>query len=129
MQALKKGIRDRLIAASVNDGADIYDTLAPSGTDYPYIVFQYSGGGDETLSDLDTRNEVWQVKVVTDDHAEAHTIANAIRTALHRQALTVTGWEHLWTIHLDPVWMVESVAREQVYHAGGTFRIRLAKSS
>ena len=126
MQSLKEAIRAQLISEGVNGGA-IFDTQAPAGLDYPYVVFQYVAGGDENQSSLDTRNELWQVKVVTDNHEAAHILADAIRAAPHRQSLSVTGWHHLWTIQTDHVWMIESVARRQVYHAGGTFRIRLYK--
>jgi hypothetical protein len=127
MKAVKQAIRNQLIAAGVNGGVSIFDTLAPAGTAYPYVLFQYVSGGDENLDSLDTRSELWQVKAVSNDHDDTHTLAEAIRAALHRQALSITGWQHLWTIQVDHIWLVEGVARDQVYHAGGTFRIRLHK--
>jgi hypothetical protein len=128
MKAVKQAIRNRLIAAGVNGGASIFDSLAPAGTAYPYVLFQYVSGGDENRDALDTRSELWQVKAVSNVHDDAHTLAEAIRAALHRQPLTITGWQHLWTLQADHVWLVEGVARDQVYHAGGTFRIRLHKT-
>ncbi len=122
MLAIKTALRDRLIAASVNGGAAIFDTQAPLGQSYAYILVQYIGGGDENLTPVDTRNELWQVKAVTDSHTQAHTLAAAIRGALHRQPLSLTG--HLWTTQLESVWMVEQVARKSIYHAGGLFRIQ-----
>lgn len=129
MQVLKQALRNQLISAGVNGGSAIFDSRAPAGQSYPYVLFQYVAGGDENLTALDTRNELWQVKAISDDHDTAHTLATAIRGALHRQSLTVTGWRHLWTLHIDPIWLVESLERDQIYHAGGTFRIRLHKSS
>jgi hypothetical protein len=125
MQAIKQAIRDQLINAGVNEGTAIYDTYAPAGSAYPYVLFQYVAGGYENLSPLATRNELWQVKAVTDDHMAAHTLAAAIKAALHVQPLTITGWNHIWTVQMEHVWMVELLARQQIYHAGGTFRIRL----
>jgi len=123
MNALKQAVRDRLIAAGVNGGTAIFDSLAPAGQAYPYVVFQYVAGGDENSSPLDTRSEIWQVKAVTDQHQQAGELAEAIRAALHQQALVISGWRHLWTAHEKPVWMVEAVG-QQIYHAGGTYRIR-----
>lgn len=128
MQTVKQALRDRLIAAGVNGGAAIFDTQAPAGQSYPYVVFQYISGGDEALTDLDTRSEVWQVKAVTDDHATSGTLAAAIRDALHKQSLTISGWRHLWTLQTGHVWLVEALVHRQIYHAGGTFRIRLHKA-
>ncbi len=125
MDALKQAIRTRLITAGVNGGNAIFDTRAPIGQDFPVIVFQYIAGGYENLDTLDTRNELWQVKAVTEEHGQAETLAEAIRAALHQQPLTLTGWRHLWTAQEDHVWMVESAARRTIYHAGGLFRIRL----
>lgn len=127
MNEIKQAIRDRLIAAGVNGGTAIFDTLAPSGQAYPYVLFQYVAGGDENLTDLDTRRELWQIKAITDNHEQAGVLAAAIRSALHRQSLTITGWRHLWTIQENHVWMVENASRQQIYHAGGTFRIRAHK--
>lgn len=129
MQELKIALRNQLIGAGVNGGTAIFDTLAPAGQAYPYVVFQYVGGGDENQTALDSRNELWQVKALSDNHAAAHSLAAAIRSALHRQPLSVTGWRHLWTIQEDSIWRVESHAHEQLYHAGATFRIRLHKVS
>lgn len=129
MDALKQAIRNRLIMAGVNGGTAIFDTRAPMGQAYPFVVFQYVAGGYENLDDLDSRNELWQVKVVTDNHAQAESIAGALHTALHHQTLTVTGWQHLWTAQEDQVWMVETAARRQILHAGGLFRIRLHRVS
>src|SRR5574341_506459 len=112
MYALKQAVRDRLIAAAVNGGSAIFDTQAPAGQSYPYVVFQYVAGGDENLTALDTRSELWQVKAVTDNHAAAGTLAAAIRNALHDQSLTVSGWRHLWTRQESHLWLVESAARK-----------------
>lgn len=122
MQAVKLALRNQLLLAEVNGGESIWDTQAPLGQDYPYILFQYIGGGDENLTPVDTRNELWQVKAVSDDHDQAETLAEAIRAALHRQALTLTG--HLWTTQIESFWRVETAFGAQIYHAGGLFRIR-----
>lgn len=125
MGEVKTALRNRLIAAGVNGGAAIFDTQAPLGTAYPYIIFQYVGGGDENQTALDTRDEVWLVKAVTDDHSSAHSLAAAIRAALHQQSLSLSGWGHLTTQQLDHVWQVENLSRQQIYHAGASFRIRI----
>lgn len=128
MEALKQAIRNRLIAAGVNSGTGIFDTRAPIGQPYPFVVFQYVAGGYEHLDGLDSRNELWQVKAVTEQHAEAETLAEAIHIALHHQPLMITGWRQLWTAQEDHVWMVETAARRHIYHAGGLFRIRLHRN-
>lgn len=127
MDALKQAIRNRLITAGVNGGTGIFDTHAPLGQAYPMVVFQYVAGGYENVDSLDSRNELWQVKAVTEQHSQAATLAEAIRAALHQQNLTVTGWRHLWTAQEDHVWLVETVSNRPLYHMGGLFRIRLHK--
>ncbi|MFP4323772.1 MAG: DUF3168 domain-containing protein [Anaerolineales bacterium] len=123
MQPLKAALRARLVAGGVS--APVHDTQAPAEAPYPFIILHYTGGGDENRTRLNTRNETWLVKALSDDHATAHTLAADIRAALHQQALTVAGWGHLWTAQIEHVWQVENVARRQVFHAGGVFRVRL----
>ncbi|MBZ0304899.1 MAG: DUF3168 domain-containing protein [Anaerolineae bacterium] len=129
MDTLKQAIRTRLITAGVNGGSAIFDTHAPIGQPPPFIIFQYVAGGYENQDALETRSELWQVKAVTDTHGQAETLAQAIHAALHQQALTLTGWQHLWTVQQDQVWMVETAARRTFYHTGGVFRIWLAKTA
>lgn len=129
MLHIKEALRAQLIAENVNAAGHIYDTVAPPNTPYPYVVFTLVGGGDDNQSALETRRELWQVKAVADDHAAAHTLAESIRAALHGQPLAITGWRHLWTVHTEPVWMVESVGRGMIYHAGGTFRVQYHRAS
>lgn len=128
MQALKEALRSRLVSAGVNGGTAIFDTQAPAGQAPPYIVFQYVSGGDEPQTPVDILNEVWMVKAVSDSHATAHTLTSAIRAALHRQPLTITGWRHLWTVQVDSVWRVENATHTQLYHSGGTYRIQRHKA-
>jgi hypothetical protein len=128
LASTKEALRNRLIAAGVNGGAAIFDSLAPSGQAYPYIVFAYVGGGYENQTALDSRNEVWQVVAISDEHSTAQNLAAAIGAALHQQSLSVAGWGHLMTTQLDPLWRVETLNHQQIYTAGATFRLRLYKS-
>jgi hypothetical protein len=124
MHPLKIALRSRLIAAGVNGGSAIFDTLAPVGQAYPYILFQYIAGREDTREALDSLNEVWQVKAVTPDHTQAGELALAIRAALHRQPLTISGWRHLWTVQEAGLWQTELFNQQPIYHAGGLFRIQ-----
>gem|GEM_PF-6008415 len=104
-----------------------YDTLAPFGTPFPYIVVQYISGGYDPQTALDTRSELWQVKAVSDNHATAQTIADAIHSALHRHDLTISGWQTLHMLQTESIWQVEPAQTQPIYHAGGLFRIQLAR--
>jgi len=126
MQALKTAIRNQLLNAGISA---VFDSQAPAAQALPYVLLLYVGGGYENQEKLDTRNELWQVKGIADDHAAAHTLAAQIHAALHGQALSISGWRHLWTTQTDQVWLVEQVAGVQVYHAGGVFRVRLHRAA
>jgi len=106
--ALKTALRARLIAAGVNGGAALYDGLAPAEAPLPYVILRYQGGGDEGREALTTLNLLWLAKAVSPSAHTATQLADEIRTALHRQPLTLTGWRHLSTEQVESIWLAEA---------------------
>lgn len=133
MNALEDALYDKMsgnagVAALVS--TRIYREQAPQGAAYPLVVYGHQAGGDETLTSVDSVNVVYQVRAVSSvSAAEAGAIDEALRTALHRQTLTVTGWANFWTARINAIRFVETTPEgKAVFHAGGMYRIRLDKS-
>lgn len=133
MDEVKNAIYDKLyansaIAAAV--GTRIYRGMAPQGATHPLITFQQIGGGlvtETPIDDADLLYLVQAISIVSDKEAE--TIAGHIVTALHRQTLTVSGWENTWTAVsgvLDTV-ELDTGSGSRSFHAGRQARIRLSK--
>jgi hypothetical protein len=86
---------------------------------------RYQGGGDEGREALTTLNLLWLAKAVSPSAHTATQLADEIRTALHRQPLTLTGWRHLSTEQVESIWLAEAPLRQPLFHAGGVYRLRL----
>ena len=111
-------------------GTAIWEAIAPSSQSYPYVIFQWQGGGDENMTPSRMVNEVWTVKAICDvangSKAKAEAVAKEIDEALVGQFLTVTGWTNFWLAREQSVKYAETdEAGEPIWHIGAMFRIRL----
>ena len=110
-------------------GTAIYLALAPQGTSPPYVIFNYSAGGDDNSSPRRARTQTWTVKAVsTTGMKNAAEIDNAVDALLHEQQLTVTGWDNYWMARTSDIAYAEQAGGALYWHVGGQYRIRLAES-
>lgn len=124
-------IISRLSAAGVAPAGGVHFDVAPAGTSYPYIVINYIAGGEENFTAVDTRNEIWQVKAVSNSASAARTLQNSSKNALHKQEtnLSVSGYGVMWCRATTPFAIVEDIADQQIYHRGWRFRIVIHEST
>lgn len=109
-------------------GSQIYLINAPSGATPPYVIFAFQGGGEVHPSDLDEVNVVYRVEGIGMTNAQAAALDDAIRATLHKQTLSVTGWNSTDVTRREGFWqLLQQVAGQQVYRAGALYRIRLDK--
>jgi len=130
VQALETGLYTILSTNSALTtelgGTLIYNKQAPQDPGTKYVVFNWSGGGDENLTPHRTRNVVYTVQAVASTQADAATVDRLIDAALHEQTLTVSGWTNFWTAREDDINYVEQDAGGvPIYHVGAIYRIRI----
>ena len=108
-------------------GTAIYHLHAPEGADLPYVVFGWQGGGDLNIDPNETNESVQFVRVYAATDAQAGTIDGLIRARLHRQAITVTGYNTVYCWREGDYETVETIAGSDIYTQGGFYRIRITK--
>lgn len=134
--ALYRAVKQRLTASSGELwGQKAYPDLAPSGTEKPYVVFSYAGGGELNARRTQDAEIVLTVKVVTEQLAQAFSGAGRISTLLNdadysSDSVLNAGadWLVLNVKQEQIVHMIETVDGRQVYHAGHRFRFRMERS-
>lgn len=70
----------------------VYNLLAPSGSELPYIVFYIASGVIPNAVPHEQLNYVYRVDCWAYTRALAEDMSQAVYTALHKQTLTLTGW-------------------------------------
>ncbi len=132
--ALDKAIYNKLnttsgVTSLLSAATGIFAGLAPSNTVLPYIVYTLAGGGSENESPLDSADVTYYIKAVTGSAAAAAALADAIRAALHEPSSMAI--DAPWTIircqHTTSIFFPETTERDQYWHGGGAYRIRLSK--
>lgn len=107
----------------------VYNEEAPEGAAFPFVIFgEYAGSGDND-SPHDAIQMLYQLKgSATTGFLQAGAIDAAIRAALHRATLTVTGWTNFKTQWESPIKVLEHLpGGGSVFTVGGVYRLRLAK--
>ncbi len=145
LSTLYTGIRTALIAtvpAAPSWGTKAFADFAPKNADgtvavtRPYVVYGYSGGGDESFALKADPNVVIDAICVADSLAAALSGAQEIR-----ERLDDSGEQDLkHTVGGDATWHITTVTQElrihlveqvsgttQIYHSGARYRVRLEK--
>jgi len=111
-------------------GTAIYQYLAPEGTDPPYVIYQrMSQVPINVLSGVAIEDAVYMVKAVTAQSGtvagvvNAGSIVGAIDTLLQDQALTITGYTHIYLRRESSIDYVENDKGVRYSHRGATYRI------
>lgn len=115
-------------------GAKAYPDLAPSGTVKPYVVFSWAGGGELNQRRTQDAEIVLQIKIVTDNLAQAFVGAGRISTLFNDADYSSNSplnagaeWLVLHVKQEGIVHMIEPVDGGQVHHAGHRFRFRMER--
>ena len=117
---------DSTLMALCSGGTPVFQWRAPPDTARPYVVFFFAGGGTENVNPSDLTNFRYAVKGVSDTLEAAANIKARVRTVLHKQTLTVTGYTNFDTAEENEVRMVEDAPDgNPIYHYGAYYRIRL----
>lgn len=104
----------------------IYDSAAPNGAAYAYVIFNFQGGGPDLLTSANLENNVWLVRGYSQTSAKAaRAIAAAIDARLHKQNLSIGSAATFWCAREENIAVVQQGAdNQQVWAAGGMYRIR-----
>jgi hypothetical protein len=130
VNAVKRGLRAKLAGDSgittALGGTAIYESLAPQGTDPPYVIYnKQSGVPKYTLGGSAFENQLYMVKVVTEapSMAGAGSIAERINGVLTDGALTMTGRTQLYLRRENDVEYVETDSGKRFNHSGALYRV------
>ena len=119
---------DAVLTALLSETDAIYEGLAPSGTKFPYIVYDAVAPQELNLvSGNRTLDELWQIKAMATTRAEASAIAARVETRMIQQDITVTGWTVYW-VSRETGFSFAELPNDgvRVYNIGADYRIRLA---
>ena len=87
---------DAGVAALVS--AKIYNLQAPFGSALPYLVFYEAVGIIPNITPRDTLDDTYRIESRAGTRAAASGLHLAVYTAVHEQALTITGWSNYWLV-------------------------------
>lgn len=108
-------------------GTAIYNLQAPDDAALPYVVYSHVGGGPDNSIGSDIYDMSYYVRVFAKRNVQARTIEKLFDALLHRQSLSVSGYDNFWTVReTDAPSTVENLPnKEKVYSSGGYYLIRL----
>jgi hypothetical protein len=94
--------------------------------EYPYVVFNLQGGGEENQTPNRSKNVVYFIRAYTKEStAAAGNIDTQIDNLLHGKTLTISGRTNFWTAREAEFENTEYLGNgEPVYMAGAFYRIR-----
>lgn len=107
----------------------VYEAQAPASTTDNYVIYQYSGGGDDNTHPRRSLNLVYRVEFISTVKGTARTGAGYIDDALHGVELTITGYSNYSCRKDDLFAQVDNVAGKQYFRRGGFYRIRAEATS
>jgi len=135
MNAVKAAIYTKLTGASaltdlLAGTTSVYDNKAPRGADMPYVIFGLQGGGDENITQVRYKSNLYSIKGVSESSAkEAGDIDTEIDALMHDTELTVSGWTNFSCNREEDFDYVETTPEgDNVWHDGAIYRIRLANA-
>lgn len=103
----------------------IYARQAPQGAALPYVIFSHQGGGQVNMEPVDRLELVYWIRAYAVTQSAAGAVDDQISAALHRQALTVTGWAHLGCQRESDQRLEErDAAGALIWITGALYRIR-----
>lgn len=108
-------------------GDRIYDGVAPEGTTFPYVVYNFQGGSDAVAVGAARvlNNSLFQVKAVAmaQSYIGPAEIADRIDVLLQAATGTAVDGLILGTNREQPIMYTEVVDKTQYRHVGGLYRM------
>ena len=132
IDAVNKAIYTKLtgftaLTSQLGGASTVYFGQAPLDAELPYVVYTIAGGGEDNDVPLDGGDITYYVKGVAKTASSAGAIADSIRSALHEQTIAIDA---PWTVyrcqHEQVLMFAENVERDQYWHAGGSYRIKIS---
>ena len=116
------------VAAVVNEATGgVYNSMAPQGTEPPFVVFQAMSKSDEYWAFSSGRggSAIYMVKAISRSPwpKEAGDIDTQIDSVLQDASLSVTGYSLLTCRREEDVYLVEDQNGVIYNHVGGLYRI------
>ena len=116
-----------LTALLAAGSASIYDTAPSENAAFPYVLYNHSGGGPESITSASLENNLWFVRAYSsaDTPASAGSIFAQIDALLDRKSLTIGSRKTLycWRETNVKARQLEPTARP-VWVAGAYYRLR-----
>lgn len=132
LAAAYDALRTRLIAGAEPWNDRAYQGRAPAGTAYPYVVYFWSGGGEDNRTRKRDANLMITVKAVAKTIGQALSAADRIDALLNDHGLydnagdslvNAKGWYILTITQEGAFELVETfAAADDTYHQGGRYR-------
>jgi hypothetical protein len=118
-----------LSAAPAVAGGRIYQGIAPQGSAFPYVVYQFQGGADlDTLRVVRVWADlVYLVKAVTNasGFAPVRAIANEVDARLHGASGAATDGYVDACVREQPFQLTEADGGVNYRHLGGVYRLKV----
>ncbi len=131
--AAYRAIRQRLTATSELWGQNAFPDLAPAKASKPFVVFNWTGGGEINERRIQDASLLVTVKCVAATLQEAFSGAGRISALLNDADLSDdvlepgSEWAILNVNQERAVHLVENVDGQQIYHHGAIYRMRLER--
>jgi hypothetical protein len=128
--ALRVGVWNALSAVSdmitALGGTAIYWAAPPDEAAAPYVVFSLQAGGPLNINANDLRDELVYVRAYSTSPVTAATLDGYCSVALHKQAITVSGYTNFWLVRETDVSLIETLPDgRRIYSEGAVYRVRL----
>lgn len=127
MNAVEAGLYTQLVQTGTSlytlVGTKVYNQVAPQNTAFPYVMFQLQGGGDMNETPTDRLELVYLVKGLSGAVKTAGQVDDAIRSRLHKQSFTISGYSLLGCKRESVIHYTEVVNGKIVFHSGALYRI------
>ncbi len=129
----EEGLFDRLVATGTDLATlvsiKIFNQLAPPGTELPYVIFSFGGGGDSNETPSDSAEFIYMLKGVSATKLQAGAIREAIRDRIHRKTYTIGA---TWALSgggmaEGSIGMLEVIDGKDYYHSGNNYRFHISK--
>jgi len=132
VNALNAAIYSKLNAATALTNllagtTSIYYQQAPDEASYDYVVFSHQAGGPANIYAGDLRDQLVFVRGYSaTGPAAAGSIDAQISALLHRNSVSVSGYDNFWLVRQEEFNLIENAPNNnKVWMAGAIYRIRL----
>ena len=128
-KAVRHGLYAKLTgASSVTSlvGTRIYHGVAPTGSDYPFVIFsKQTGTPRHAMGAVAFDTQLWLVKVVARDSTSntAEDAATAIDAVLNNSTLTLSSGTTIGILRESDIDYLEDEDGQLFRHHGGLYRI------